>query len=110
MNQWRECKTLSKHRPFRYSEDPEGINITAGEKWGFKITWAEWSKILTHFKGRKIPLGNCVDNLKTGGLGEYVRTNLNVGAKAASHIAAIMVQRGEISYEHGPNNSILLKF
>jgi hypothetical protein len=76
----------------------------------FKITFQEIEKLLQYFSIKEwFPLGNSVDNLTQGGLGEYVRYTLKQSAKNASHIASILVHIGLMEFSYGIRNSIDLK-
>lgn len=71
----------------------EWIRIETGRKGnGIKMSWQDYKKMIAFFRCRGFfPLGNGVDDVRPGGLGEYFRDRLKKGSRYASHFAAVMV-------------------
>jgi len=65
---------------------------------------------LKHFSNREwFPLGNKIDEVKPGGLGEYFKNVLKTSPKFASHFASVLVSQGRVEYRYGTYNQIELK-
>lgn len=92
--------------------DENGLYILTGPegRTQFLINHKQIEKCLSHFSGIGwFPLGNAVDNLKAGGLGEYFRDIFKTSPKFASHFASMMVEQGRLAYHYGRNNMVELK-
>ncbi len=46
-------------------------------------------------------LGNAIDGVKPGGLGDYFKNTLKMSPKYASHFASLMVGLGKLEYRYG---------
>jgi len=91
--------------------DENGITVLIGKegKSSFSLTQLQIEELLAHFQNRGwFPLGNCVDNIKPGGFGEYFQNVLKLGAKAASHFSAMLVYQSRLEYRYN-GNAIELK-
>ena len=51
-------------------------------------------------------LGNAIDGVKPGGLGDYFKNTLKMSPKYASHFASLMVELGRLKYRYGPHNRL----
>jgi hypothetical protein len=71
----------------------EYIKVETGRKGnGTSLAWSDYKKMIGLFRGRGFfPLGNGIDALKPGGLGEYFAVSLKKSPRYASHYAAVMV-------------------
>jgi len=71
----------------------ERIRIETGHKGsGVTVSWSDYKRMVSFFRGRGFfLLGNRIDDVKAGGLGEYFRDRLKKSPRYASHFAAIMV-------------------
>lgn len=81
--------------PFLYSGDPD-TGTTFHYSGKPFVSRDCYQKIITHFKGRSVPLGASETNPILGGLGEFVRYNYghNLTPRHASHIAAVLRDHG----------------
>lgn len=99
-------------KAFWITKEPNQIVFKTGGKGNstFIFTIKDKEKIMQDFSEKGwFPLGNTVDNLTPGGLGEYVRNTLNKSAKNASHIASFLVHDGILDFRYGSRNSVELK-
>ncbi len=96
---------------FRADVGDKGIAIYCGDAFSAKcwLTHAEIIDMLKHFENRDwFPLGNCIDNVKPGGLGEYFKDILKKSPKFASHYASILCIQHRLDYKYF-KKSICLK-
>lgn len=94
-----------KAKKFWVTSDAEAITLCSGAKGTSKtrLTFKQIDDCLQYFADRGwFVLGNGVDNIKPGGLGEYFFNHLKKGAKAASPFAALMVAQGRLERREGP--------
>lgn len=80
----------------------ERIRIETGRKHtGFSVSWQEYQKMVAFFRPKGFfPLGNRLDSLKEGGLGEYFLVVLKKSPRYASHFAAVMVYLKDAKVVH----------
>lgn len=115
MQDKQECWTLGKGRKakkFWVVNDEKSITLYSGAegKSITKLTFQQINGCLQYFADRGwFILGNGIDNIKPGGLGEYFTKHLKKSAKAASHFAALMVAQRKLEYREGPHGRIELR-
>ncbi len=51
-------------------------------------------------------LGNVIDAVKPGGLGDYFKNTLKMSPKYASHFASLMVELGNLEYRYGDHGRL----
>jgi len=89
-----------------------GITICTGPEGKSKVYLSnmEIEMCLKHFADKGwFLLGNSVDNITPGGLGDYFYKELKQSPKFASHFAALMVEQGKLIYRYGSKNRIEVK-
>jgi hypothetical protein len=92
--------------------DESGITVFTGPggKTACKFDNEAITACLTHFSNSEwFLLGNAIDNVKAGSLGEYFKVHLKLSPKFASHFAAILYNQGRLSFRYGSNNRVELK-
>lgn len=102
----------NKGRQFWAFIDERGITVLTGQKGKTYIHFShtEVEKFLSHFSEKGwFLLGNAVDNVAPGGLGEYFKVKLRTSPKFASHFSALMVEQGMVVYRYGLRNRLELK-
>ena len=91
--------TLSKDKrakKFGYAESESQITFYTEKNLESEIpsvhfTFNDVGKILNRFQNKGwFVLGNQVDNVKDGGLGDFIKSNLKKSPKYASHVAAYL--------------------
>ena len=93
----------SNEKGLTFYSGAEGKSIT-------KLTYQQIEDCLRHFADRGwFILGNGIDDIKPGGLGEYFKKHLGIGSKAASHFAALMVAQRKLEHRKGPHGRIELR-
>lgn len=101
-----------KARKFYALEQNDYIYIFTGENYTTpqQLHGREIERCIEHFSGTGwFPLGNSIDYVKEGSLGEYFKCKLKVSPKFASHFAAVLVKKSIIIYRFGPYNRVELK-
>jgi len=80
----------------------ERIAIETGRKHnGVSVSWQEYKKMVGFFRPKGFfPIGNQLDSLKEGGLGEYFQDVLKKSPRYASHYAAVMVYLKDAKVVH----------
>jgi len=92
--------------------DESGITIFTGPegKTACKLNNEVITTCLNHFSNSSwFLLGNAIDNVKAGSLGEYFKYQLKLSPKFASHFAAILYNQGRLSFRYGSHNRVELK-
>jgi hypothetical protein len=71
----------------------ERIRIETGHKGsGVTVSWSDYKRMVSFFRAKGFfLLGNRIDEVRSGSLGEYFKYRLKKSPKYASHFAAIMV-------------------
>jgi hypothetical protein len=93
----RDLCTLGPHgkrKGFRFDIlAGEWIRVETGRKGhGITVSWPDYKRMVSFFRGRGLfLLGNQVDKVKAGSLGEYFLVHLKKSPRYASHYAAVMV-------------------
>jgi hypothetical protein len=101
-----ELLTLAQgDRKRRFNADiaaGERIRIETGRKHnGVCVSWQEYKRMVAFFRPKGFfLLGNRIDSVREGGLGEYFRDVLKKSPKYASHFAAIMVYLRDAKVVH----------
>lgn len=69
------------------------LTIKTGKlSYGMKLSRSDYGDMIEYFRGREeFRLGNQIDNVYKGGLGEYFQKELKKSPKYASHFARILV-------------------
>jgi hypothetical protein len=78
------------------------ILIETGRKHnGVSVSWQDYKKMVSFFRPKGFfLLGNRIDSLKEGGLGEYFTDVLKKSPRYASHYAAVMVYLRDAKVVH----------
>jgi len=99
-------------RSFWAYVDEKGITVFTGSQGKTKL-FLEHSLItecLNYFKGKGwFPLGNRIDKVEPGSLGEYFKYTLKKSPKFASHFASVLASQGRLEYRYGYRNKVELK-
>ncbi|NJD01808.1 MAG: hypothetical protein FIA99_04250 [Ruminiclostridium sp.] len=101
-----------KAKKFRAIVDKNGITFFTGQDGRTQcfLLSKDIEQCISYFKDKGwFLLGNNITDIKPGGLGEYFKNVLKVGAKLASNFAAVMVRQGRLEYKYGEYNSLNLK-
>lgn len=101
-----------KAKQFWAFVDENGLYILTGleGKTQLCLTNSQIERCLSHFRSKGwFLLGNAVDNVKAGSMGEYFRETLKTSPKFASHFASIMVDQGRLIYRYGSYSRVELK-
>lgn len=89
--------TWAGRSSFSYSGNVKtGTKINYGSKYTVTIKKEDYEKLLSEFKGKKIPCGTSRDNPPEGSLGSWLQTNVTKTA-TASYVGAILVSEGYAS-------------
>jgi hypothetical protein len=102
----------NKAKKFWGDISEDGIVLWTGSKGKtvFRLNAVELESCLAYFTGHEwFPLGNRVDAVERGGLGEYFQDILRQSPLFASHVAAILVNQSRLEYRYGVRNRIELK-
>lgn len=86
-------------KPFWAYVDESGVTVLTGQegKTACRFKHETIADCLTHFsKSEWFLLGNAVDNVKPGSLGEYFKEHFNISPKFASHFASILYYQAPI--------------
>jgi len=80
----------------------EHILIETGRKHnGVSVSWQDYKKMIGFFRQKGFfPIGNQIESLKEGGLGEYFQDVLKKSPRYASHFAAVMVYLKDAKVVH----------
>lgn len=99
-------------RAFPYVKKDESVLFFTGRSLTvrYEIKNEVLAKLLIHFKDAGwFFLGNAMDNIKKGGLGEYFQKVLKMPVRHASHVAAFLVREQMLTYTYTDDDVIMLK-
>jgi len=70
-----------------------GTRIKFGTNYVVNVSNEDYSRLLTRFKGRSVPIGTSRDNPPKGSVGEWLQNNVTKTA-IASYVGAILIHEG----------------
>jgi len=89
-----KLETWAGRSTFEYEGSVQtGTRIKFGANHIVNVSSEDYSRLLTHFQGRIVPIGTSRDNPPKGSVGEWLQKNVTKIA-TASYVGAILIHEG----------------
>jgi hypothetical protein len=92
----RWCHTFAGKAKFRViGSIKDGASIWPGQvRYPLRFSGEFFAKMLTHFKGREVPVGLNFQDPERGSLGDYIQRNLPTKMNPAAYVGGLLVDGG----------------
>ena len=95
-------KTWAERSQFSYTGSVSiGTEILYGQGFRIFISADNYTRLLSHFRGRTANMGTSRDNPPRGSVGEWLQANVTKTA-TASYVGPILIREGYADKEGGP--------